>query len=227
MTTRRAAAAALLTLSCLAAIAGAGAAGAQVELEPTEVPAGSATILEFTVESGCRSSPTIEVAVTMAEGTFDVVPVAPPGFTTLILDDGRIVVFQGGPLDHETPATFGIRMITPNTPGVTVMYPVEQTCVNGAISWTDPNPDGEGAAPRLRLTANPDPITSTTQPGATTTAPNRPTPTALPPLTDPVSTETVQEGGGGSSGTVRNILLLVLVLGGGYWFIRRRNAARH
>jgi uncharacterized protein YcnI len=216
-------AAALLTLAV--GVAGASPAGAQVELEPTEVPAGSRTTLEFTIVTGCGPSPTMEVAVTLPEGTFDVVAVPPPGFTTLTLDDGGVVVFQGGPLDAETPATFGIQMVTPNTPGVTQLYPVEQTCVDGEISWTDPNAEGEGAAPRLRFTANPTPVTSTTEPGTATTAPAGGS-TTLPPLTDPVSTETVQEGDGGSGGTLRNALLVIVVLGGGYWLIRRRNAAR-
>jgi uncharacterized protein YcnI len=219
---RVAAAAALLALAA-AGVAGAPAAGAQVELEPTEVPAGSRTTLEFTVASGCGPSPTMEVAVTLPEGTFDVVPVPPPGFTTLTLEDGDVVVFQGGPLDAETPATFGIQMVTPNTPGVTQLYPVEQTCVDGEISWTDPNAAGEGAAPRLRFTANPVPVTSTTEVGATTVPT---TDTILPPLTDPGATQTAEESGGGSSNLVRNLALVALVLGGGYWLIRRRSAAR-
>ena len=222
---RAATAAALLTLATTAAaVAGAPAAGAQVELEPVEVPAGSRTTLEFTIVTGCGLSPTMEVAVTLPEGTFDIVPEPPPGFTTLTLDDGRVVVFQGGPLDAGTPATFGIQMVTPNTPGVMQLYPVEQTCVDGEISWSDPNAAGEGAAPRLRLTANPIPVTSTTAVGTPNPGPDEGE-TTLPLLTDPVSTETAQEGDGGSGGTFRNIVLLVAVLGG-YWFIRRRNAAR-
>lgn len=217
---RAATAAALLVLAVVVAPA----AGAQLELEPTEVPAGTRTTLEFTVVTGCGPSPTMEVAVSLPEGTFDVVPVPPPGFTTLTLGDGLVVVFQGGPLDASTPATFGIEMVTPNTPGVTQLYPVEQTCVDGEISWTDPNAEGEGAAPRLRLTANPTPVTSTTAPGTPTTAPDDGQ-TTLPLLTDPVSTETLQEGDG-SGAAIRNIVLLVAVLGGGYWLIRRRSAAR-
>ena len=215
---------ALVALGIAAGFAGATAAGAQMELEPTEVPAGSRTTLSFTVVTGCGPSPTMEVAVTLAEGTFDVIPVPPPGFTTLLIEDGTVVVFQGGPLDAETPATFGIEMVTPNLPGVTVLYPVEQTCIDGAISWTDRNPEGEGAAPRLRLTANPNPITTTTTIGPSTTLPPGGT-TSVPPLTDPNASQPATDGGGGSN-TTRNLVLLAVVVGGGYWFIRRRNAAR-
>jgi periplasmic copper chaperone A len=222
---RTAAVAALVAVGAVAGLAGAPGAGAQVEIDATEVPAGSRTTLNFTIITGCGSSPTMEVAVTLPEGTFDIVPIPPPGFTTLVLDEGEVVVFQGGPLDAETPATFGIEMVTPNLPGVTVMYPVEQTCVDDTISWSDTNAAGEGAAPRLRLTANPSPLLPTTTIGGPTTAPAGGE-TTLPPLTDPASTEPplgVDDGGGIDIGIVA---LVVAALGAGYWFIRRRRGAR-
>jgi uncharacterized protein YcnI len=218
---RKAAAAALVVLGAVVGLVGAPGAGAQVELDATEAPAGARTTLSFTVVTGCGSSPTTEIAVTMPEGTFDVVPVPPAGFTTHLLDQGAVVVFQGGPLDAETPATFGVEMVTPNLPGVTVLFPVEQTCVEGEISWTDTNPAGEGAAPRLRLTANPNPV----QPGESTTVPAGGS-TSLPPLTDPVSTEpplAVDDDEGISTGA---IALVAAVLGAGFYLIRRRNASR-
>ena len=170
---RTAAVAALVVLGALAGLAGAPGAGAQVEIDATEVPAGSRTTLNFTVVTGCGSSPTMEVAVTMPEGTFDIVPIPPPGFTTLLLDEGAVVVFQGGPLEAETPATFGIEMVTPNLPGVTVLYPVEQTCVDDTISWSDTNAGRRGrcattaadAPTRARSSPPPPSAASTTVPG--------------------------------------------------------------
>jgi periplasmic copper chaperone A len=223
---RTVAVAALVALGALAALAGAPGAGAQVEIDATEVPAGSRTTLNFTVVTGCGSAPTTEIAVTMPEGTFDIVPIPPPGFTTLELAEGTVVVFQGGPLDAETPATFGIEMVTPNLPGVTVLYPVEQICVDDTISWSDTNATGQGAAPRLRLTENPSPLLPTTTIGASTTAPAGGE-TTLPPLTDPVSADPpldADDDGGIDLGT---IALVVAALGAAFYFIRRRRAARH
>ena len=222
---RPAAVAALVVLGAVAGVVGATGAGAQIELDATEVPAGSRTTLSFTVVTGCGSSPTMEIAVTVPEGTFDVVAIPPSGFTTQLLDEGAVVVFQGGPLDTATPATFAIEMVTPNLPGVTVMFPVEQTCVDGAISWSDPNPAAEGAAPRLRLTANPNPILPTTTVGGTVTVPGGGS-TTLPPLTDPVSTAPPLEVEGDSGVSVGSIALIAAVIGAGYYLIRRRNAAR-
>lgn len=222
---RAAAAGAAAALAVLAGAAGAPPAAAQVELDATEAPAGSLVTLRFTVLSGCGSSPTMEVAVTVPEGTFDVVPIPPPGFSTILLDEGSVVVFQGGPLDPETEAAFAIEMVTPNLPGVTVLYPVEQTCVDGEISWSDPNAAGEGAAPRLRLTANPNPLLPSTTIGASTTVPLGGD-TTLPPLTDPVSTQPPLDVDDGDGGSARTIGLVLVVLGVGFYLIRRRNAAR-
>ena len=227
MTIRRTLAmATMVAVGVLATIAGATSAGAQVDIDATEVPAASRTTLQFTVVTGCGSSPTTELAVTLPEGTFEVVPVPPPGFTTQMLEGGSVVVFQGGPVDADTPATFGIEMVTPNRPGTTVQYPVEQTCVDGAISWSDPNPEGEGAAPRLLLTENPSPIVPSDTLGATTTEPASGTTTLLP-NTDPAASEPVPEVDASGGSRIGVILLAAAAVVAGYVLIRRQRAARH
>jgi uncharacterized protein YcnI len=161
-------------------------APAHVEPQVSEAPAGSRTTFSFVVEHGCDGSPTVEVAIQIPEGAFDVVPVEQAGWVGTVEQGTQPVVrFAGGPLAADVEGTFGFELVTPNLPGQTVLFPTVQTCEEGEIAWIDPAEVAEEPAPRVRLTENAQPVlpttTTTAAPTTTTAVPS----TTTPPTTDP------------------------------------------
>jgi MYXO-CTERM domain-containing protein len=157
---------------------------AHVEPQVSEAPAASRTTFSFVVEHGCDGSPTVEVAIRIPEGAFDIVPAAPAGWVGTVEPGTQAVVrFTGGPLPADVEGTFGFDLVTPNLPGQTVLFPTVQTCEVGEIAWIDPADVAEEPAPRVRLTENAQPL----QPTTTTVAPATTTSvadTTLPPTTE-------------------------------------------
>jgi uncharacterized protein YcnI len=141
-----------------------------VEPQVSEAPAGSRATFGFLVEHGCGGSPTVQVSIQLPDGAFDAVPQAPEGWTGVVEPGAPpVVTFTGGPLPADVPATFAVELVTPNRPGETVLFPTVQTCEAGEIGWVDPAEESEEPAPRIVLTANPDPILPSATAAPTTT----------------------------------------------------------
>ena len=166
-----------------------------VEPQISEAPAGSRTTFSFVVEHGCDGAATVEMAIQIPEGAFDIVPAAPEGWSGSVEEGTQAVVrFTGGPLADDLEEAFGFEMVTPNLPGETIFFPTVQTCEAGEIAWIDTSDGAEEPAPRIVLTANDQPIlpTSTTAPPATTTST---TSSAGPGSTAPATTAAQDDDG--------------------------------
>jgi uncharacterized protein YcnI len=206
------------------------AAPTHVEPQISEAPAGSRTTFGFLVEHGCEASPTVQVSIQLPDGAFDVVPVAPAGWTGVLeASTPPVVTFTGGPLAADVEATFAVELVTPNRPGETVLFPTVQTCEVGEIGWIDPAAESEEPAPRVVLTENATPIlpTSTT---ATTAGEPGPTTTTASSSNATTATTSGDEDAddAGSGGSIWPTLLLGLAFGigvGVYYRSRARNRA--
>lgn len=168
-------------------------AGAHVAPSITEVPAGSAAVLEFVVEHGCDGAPTERVEFQVPDEVSGVTLVDTPGWTGSI--DDRIVTYEGGPLASDAHGTFGIGFTAPDTVGTVLRFPVIQTCTEGSIDWIQTDPDDDRPAPSVEVVAaDPDaPMpTEPTQPDAEPTDPE-PTDTTVAP-DDPEPEPEASEG---------------------------------
>lgn len=187
-----------------------------VEPQISEAPAGSRTTFGFLVEHGCETSPTVQVSIQLPEGSFDAVPIPPVGWTGTVEDASPpVVTFTGGPLAADVEETFSVELVTPNRPGETVLFPTVQTCEVGEIGWIDPADESEEPAPRIVLTENADPITSTTA-GAPTTTLDETTTTAdddASPSTSAVGTVDAAEGDQDDDDDSSESLLPTLLVG--------------
>jgi uncharacterized protein YcnI len=214
-----------LVLSLVAA--GALAAPSHVEPQSSEAQAGARTTFSFLVEHGCDGSPTVGVAIQIPEGAFDVVPVAPEGWTGAVEAAAQPVVrFTGGPLPDDVEQAFGFELVTPNRPGETILFPTVQTCEAGEIAWIDPADESDEPAPRVLLTPNDQPIlpTTTSAPPASTTTP-APSSTTAPDDGD----DDGQDDGGDDGGIPAWLIgAVALVAAGGVALVAsRRRADRH
>jgi uncharacterized protein YcnI len=218
----------LIRLVLALAAAGSLAAPSHVEPQSSEAQAGARTTFSFVVEHGCDGSPTVGVAIQIPEGAFDVVPVAPEGWTGAVEAATQPVVrFTGGPLPDDVEQAFGFELVTPNRPGETILFPTVQTCEAGEIAWIDPADESEEPAPRVLLTPNDQPILPTT----TTSAPPTSTTTSAPSTTAPDEGDDGDgaDGGDGDGGIPAWLIgAVALVAAGGVALVAsRRRAGRH
>ena len=102
--------------------------------EPSRVEPGASATVAFLVEHGCDEAPTIELTFQVPKGVKDVEPVDKDGWISDV--DGRTVVFEGGPLDANTPDTFSISFTAPNKKKI-IRWKVVQGCTEGLIRWID------------------------------------------------------------------------------------------
>ncbi len=195
-----------------------------VEPQISEAPAGARTTFAFLVEHGCDGSPTTQVSIQVPDGAFDVVPVAPVGWTAAVEEvEPKVVTFTGGPLADDAQESFGMELVTPNRPGEDVYFPTVQTCEAGEIGWIDTTDGAEEPAPRIRLTENPEPIlptSSTTTTESTATTDGSVTTEAAAPDPD------ADDDGGGDGGAALPLLGGLVVAGalafGAAYAARRR-----
>lgn len=169
-------------------------AGAHVDPDPTEAPAGSEQSVGFTVTHGCDGSPTVQLDMRLPDGVSGVAPEPPEGWVGTLTGD--VVTFSGGPLADDVELTFHVSMILPLTPGTTIFFPFVQRCEVGEIRWIDIPEDGSDTeldepAPAMLLTA---PLPGTTEPTTPTTSPlstSPPTETLAPETSGPTTTTAV------------------------------------
>lgn len=219
----------------------AGPAAAHIDPDPATVGGGVPVEVSLTVEHGCEGSPTVKVAMQVPEGFTDLAPVELPGWTGTV--EGRVVTFEGGPLDPETEQAFTVRF-TPPAAGGEFLLPFVQTCEVGETAWVEAEVEGgtepEHPAPVLSVTAGsvpettaapattaPEPTTvapettvpaGTTAPAATTAAPDTTAAAEQPEPTDAVVIAPApagDDGSGSDTGVIVAAIVALAVLGGG------------
>jgi len=214
----------------VAALLALGSSVAPLHVEPqiSEAPAGSRTTFSFVVEHGCDGAATVEVAIQIPEGAFDIVPAAPEGWSGSVEEGTQAVVrFTGGPLADDVEEAFGFEMVTPNLPGETIFFPTVQTCEAGEIAWIDTSDGAEEPAPRIVLTANDQPIlpTTTAAPPATTTSTLPLGTTAAPATTAAQDDDDTDGGDNGADMPVAAIVALALAAAAGAAVLALRRRA--
>jgi len=178
-------------------LAATGSAAAHITPQPSSVEAGRTTVVSFTIEHGCDTSPTVEVAVAVPPGFGTLTGVAGPGWT--VSNEPTVVTFRGGELPATEPGTFELS-VTPAGGARTVRLPMVQRCRQGELRWiavAEPGaPEPAYPAPALTITGSAPAAPATT--AAATTAAT----TATAPTTAAATGATA--GGTGGTGTAHD-----------------------
>lgn len=134
-------------------VGGAALANAHVGVSPGEAEAGSYAILTFSVPHGCETSATTEIAIDIPEEVLVVTPTVHPAWAVEKLDnDGepveagsvdRVVYTTETPLPADLRDTFELSIRLPEEGGQALVFPVEQTCEEGAVAWSEVADEGE------------------------------------------------------------------------------------
>lgn len=149
-----------------------------VEPQVSTVATESLATVAFNVEHGCEGSPTVKMEFQVPDGIADAQPVDKAGWTGTLVDG--IVTYTGGSLPPDQQDTFGVRFTAPSEVGVSLVFPMIQTCETGSIDWIQTGGEAQRPAPRV-VVGEPDP--------------NAPTPTATAPPTTATSTTTTTTTG--------------------------------
>jgi periplasmic copper chaperone A len=128
-------------------------AQAHVVFDVNQVPAGQLSLGALRVSHGCNGSPTTRIEVTLPDGVTRVVPRALSGWTIstqtrklaapITLHGQQVsevtskIIWSGGGLPDNLYEQFEFRYQAPMTAGRVLYFPVEQTCANGATSWSN------------------------------------------------------------------------------------------
>lgn len=151
----------------------AGPAGAHVEPEVTQVPAGSVATVGFTVEHGCDGAATTDLELQVPAEAGDTTPIDKDGWTTSV--DGDVIAFAGGPLPDDEQAVFELTFTAPAEVGTILTFPIIQTCEGGeTLEWIQLEGDARYPAPTVEV--------GEADPGA-------PAPTEAPEPTEPDTTD--------------------------------------
>jgi uncharacterized protein YcnI len=227
-------------LATAASLALAPSAGAHVEPSATEVPAGSQATVDFTVQHGCDGSDTTKVEFQVPEEITDVAPVDKDGWETSA--SGRVVTFEGGPLDAETEDTFAVTFTAPAEVGASLAFPFVQTCEEGSIDWIQLEEDAERPAPIVIVgdadPNAPQPTEPETEPeagddAATTTAPaaepevedeTAQAPTTAAPAAGEAADADDADDGGSSAPLIIGLVVLVTAGAVGFAVWQRRSS---
>ena len=214
-----------LATAAAAAVALALPAAAHVEPTSTEVPAGGAATVDFTVQHGCEGSPTIKVEFQVPAEITDAKPTTKAGWEGSV--EGQVVTYTGGPLASDVEDTFAVTFTAPDTVGATLAFPFIQTCEEGSIEWIQTEEEAERPAPLVTL-GQPDPnATTTTAADSSTSTTAVATTEATTTTIAAVTTTTVvddEEGSasGGGSVAVIGVVLVSIVGIGVAAYLRRR-----
>lgn len=132
------------------------AAWGTVRTTPQEAVAGTDVEVRFLVSDGCDGSPTTALTVVIPPTVTNPTPRPTFGFEAAIQPSGTVVTWTGGLLPSDSAATFALVVSLPDTPGLTLHFPVIQACQTGELRYTqllDPGATGTSglAAPALRL----------------------------------------------------------------------------
>lgn len=204
-----------LLLAFLAALLAApvfpGAAGAHVEMTPSEAPAGKPVNLSFEIPHGCDGAATTSLLVQIPEGAEDVAATAVKGWKAKTTPD--TLTWVGGPLpDHEKKA-FPFRATIFGKKGETFAFKVIQKCEGGArTAWIQSSGAGtepEHPAPAVTLTSTAAEPAAQRQTSDDQVAEEDATQTGEPTATaaDPDDSSSDDDGGNGKT------LLLLIVAG--------------
>ena len=171
------------------------AADAHVKAAPAQITAGAAAAIQLTVEEGCGTLSTIQLAVQLppAFGTA-ADPVAPPGWTAEQVAD--VLTFRGPGLPADAPFTVSFTVTAdPAVAGTTQRLPSVQRCDKQAVErWIDrvdaTHPEPDHPAPVVAVLAPPPPTTTPTTVAPSTVAPSTVAPSTAAPTTTPTTTPT-------------------------------------
>lgn len=193
-------------------------AGAHVEPEISEVPAGSVATVGFTVEHGCDGAPTTSLELQVPDEATDTVPVDKEGWTASV--DGDVIAFTGGPLPDEEQAAFELTFTAPTDVGAVLTFPMVQMCEDGAtLEWIQLDADARYPAPTVEVgEADPDAPVPTTASEPTDTEVN---PTTEAPTTTSAESDdddlavsptaaTGDDGGGATPWIIGAVVLAVI-----------------
>jgi uncharacterized protein YcnI len=237
---------AAVAVAVVTLLASASPAGAHVDPDPTEVPAGVATTVSFSVGHGCEGSPTTAMDFQVPAGVADAEPVTPAGWEAEVADGVvSFVATSGNELADGVRMGFGIAFTAPSSAGP-MFWKVIQVCETGELAWIE-EWDGTGAepehpAPTVQVVGSaPTTTVAPTTTAAPTTTVAEPSTTAAAETTTSVEATTTSvdgseaaddgddddadDDGGGIGGAVIGALVAAAVaLGAGLWFWRRRAA---
>ena len=190
-------------------VAVAAPAWAHVDAEGATDTSGITTVT-FSFTHGCAGSPTAAMSIQLPDGTTEVTPQNPAGWTSTV--SAKVLDWKGGPIPDTDKGEFVVSMRIVGTKGTTVFLPTKQICVVGENDWLEKttDPEADNAAPRIVLTETvaPDTTTTTTTKGATAT-------TGAPSSSGPATDDTKNNVGvlvGGIAVAVIAIGALVLYL---------------
>jgi periplasmic copper chaperone A len=136
-------------MTSVGVIQGAAPAGAHVKPNKAKAKAGSRQEIRFTIEHGCNGSPTTKLTIKLPKGVTVPVPTKRTGWTASVTAD--TVIWSGGTLGAKTKGEFGLTMTFPNTRGVTLGFPMVQTCKTGTVRWIE-GPQSDYPTPTVALT---------------------------------------------------------------------------
>ena len=139
-------------------------AWAHVEAEGTTDASGITTVT-FSFTHGCAGSPTKQLSIQLPEGTTEVTPQNPSGWTSTV--SATVLDWTGGPIPDTDKGEFVASMRIVGTKGTTVFLPTKQICVVGEEDWLEKtdDPEADNAAPRIVLTETVAPDTTVTTAG--------------------------------------------------------------
>jgi uncharacterized protein YcnI len=145
----------LVVVALLVAPVFPGAAGAHVEMSPSEAPAGKPVNLSFEIPHGCDGAATTSIVVQIPKGAEQVTATATNGWKAKTTPS--TLTWTGGPLpDHET-ADFPFRATLYGKKGDVVMFKTIQRCEGGAsTAWIQAmqgDVEPEHPAPAVTLTS--------------------------------------------------------------------------
>ena len=173
-----------------AVVVSAATADAHVTATPAQITAGVASAIQLTVEEGCGSLATIQLAVQLpaAFGTATA-PVPPPGWTAEQVAD--VLTFRGPGLAPDAPFAVSFTVtVDAAVAGTIQQLPSVQRCDKQAVErWIDrvdaAHPEPDHPAPVVAVLAPPPPTTA-----ATTVAPSTVATTGAPATTPATTSAT-------------------------------------
>lgn len=193
---------------------------AHVEAEGATDASGITTVT-FAFTHGCTGSPTTALSIQLPDGTTEVTPQNPAGWTSTA--SATVLDWKGGSIPDAQPGEFVASMRIVGTKGTTVFLPTKQICAAGEEDWLEKteDPEADNAAPRIVLTETVAPDTTVTTKGTTTTAKAPASTTAAP--------STTGTGSGPASDDTKNNVgalvgaIAVLIIAGGALILYVRN----
>ena len=126
------------------------AASAHVSVSPDAAAAGSTVDLTFGIGHGCDGSATTAVRIEMPEdGIAGPKPIVQGGWTVAVEKDGEAgavsaVTFTADePVSDDTRAEVRLNVGILSDAAGELVFPVEQTCEDGSVSWSEVAESGE------------------------------------------------------------------------------------